>query len=110
MLPLRLVMMGTGEFAEPTFRALYDTLHSVVALVTQPDRSGPGRHRHHVNPLKRLAEERGTPVLQPLNVNGPGALADLRALNAGIRRNEGLEHSRAHDPVESRMSRGGRNS
>ena len=35
---------------------------------------------------------------------------DLRALNAGIRRNEGLEHSRAHDPVESRLSRGGRTS
>lgn len=33
---------------------------------------------------------------------------DLRALNAGIRRNEGLEHSRAHDPVESRLSPGAR--
>jgi spore coat polysaccharide biosynthesis protein SpsF (cytidylyltransferase family) len=33
---------------------------------------------------------------------------ELGALNAGIRRNEGLEHSRAHDPVESRLSPGGR--
>lgn len=35
---LRLVMMGTGTFAEPTLRALFDAGCQVVGLVTQPDR------------------------------------------------------------------------
>lgn len=84
MPPLRLVMMGTGEFAEPTFRALYDTPHEVVALYTQPDRSGPGHHQSHVNPLKQLAQERGTPVLQPPKINTPEALAELKSLAGDV--------------------------
>ena len=35
---MRLVMMGTGTFAEPTFEALLSGPHPVVGLVTQPDR------------------------------------------------------------------------
>ena len=35
---MRLVMMGTGTFAEPTFEALLAGPHQVVGLVTQPDR------------------------------------------------------------------------
>jgi methionyl-tRNA formyltransferase len=81
---LKLVMMGTGDFAVPTLRGLYDTPHPVVALFTQPDPSGPGRHKSHVNGMKRLAEEHGTPVFQPQNVNAPGTLAELRALEADV--------------------------
>jgi methionyl-tRNA formyltransferase len=81
---LKLVMMGTGDFAVPTLRGLYDTPHQVVALFTQPDPGGPGRHKSHVNGMKRLAEERGTPIFQPVNVNAPEALADLRALQADL--------------------------
>jgi len=35
---MRLVMMGTGSFAEPTFEALLSSTHQLVGLVTQPDR------------------------------------------------------------------------
>jgi methionyl-tRNA formyltransferase len=73
-------MLGTGEFALPTFRALYETRHVVAALVTQPDRSGAGHHRRHVNLLKQLALERGTPVLQPASINAAESLASLREL------------------------------
>jgi len=65
MTALRLVMMGTGEFAVPTFRILYTTGHDVVALYTQPDRTAPGRQRQHANRMKDLAIAHGTPVLQP---------------------------------------------
>jgi len=80
---LKLVMMGTGTFALATFRALYDSPHEVRALYTQPDRSGAGRHRH-VNPMKELALERGTPVRQPENVNAPEALAELASFEADV--------------------------
>lgn len=81
---LRLVMLGTGDFAVPTFRRLYDTPHSVVALFTQPDPTGPGRHKSHVNRMKQLAGERGTPVYQPMKVNAPEALEQLAALQADV--------------------------
>lgn len=76
-------MMGTGSFALPTFQALYDSRHEVVGLFTQPDRTGRGHHRHQ-NPMKTLAEERGTPVCQPQNVKAPESIAELKALNADL--------------------------
>ncbi len=80
---MRLLLMGTGAFAEPAFRALYDSSHEVVGLCTQPDRTGRGHHRHR-NPLKELALERGTPVLQPENVNVPEVVEEIRGLQPDV--------------------------
>lgn len=80
---LRLVMMGTGGFALPTFRALYETSHQVIGLFTQPDRSGIGHHRH-AHPMKQEAWERKTPVYQPYDVNTPESIDDFRSLNADL--------------------------
>jgi methionyl-tRNA formyltransferase len=80
---LRLVMMATGGFALPTFRALLDSQHSVVGLFTQPDRTGRGHH-HHVNPLKELALERKLPVFQPESAKTPEAIAELAALSPDL--------------------------
>jgi methionyl-tRNA formyltransferase len=82
--PLRLVMMGTGEFAFPTFAALYVSPHQVLALYTQPERTGRGHHRLPPNPLKTLAMDRQTPVCQPQNVNVPEVLQQLRELDADV--------------------------
>jgi methionyl-tRNA formyltransferase len=76
---LRLVMMATGGFALPTFRAMLEHEHIVVGLFTQPDRTGRGHHRH-VNPLKELALERGVSVFQPEKANTPEAIDSLAAL------------------------------
>ncbi len=80
---LRIVFMGTGNLAQPSFLALLDSPHQVVGLVTQPDRSGRGHHQH-VNPLKVAAAERGLTVLQPDSIKTPEALADLQALHADL--------------------------
>lgn len=80
---LRLLMMGTGTFALPTFRALVRSEHDVAALVTQPDRTGRGHH-HHPHPMKEAAVATGIPVLQPENVNTPTALDELRHLDADL--------------------------
>jgi len=78
---LRLLLMGTGTFALPAFRALLESSHQVVGLVSQPDRSGRGHHRHP-HPLKELAQEHDVPVLQPDRINQapwPERLRELRA-------------------------------
>jgi methionyl-tRNA formyltransferase len=77
-------MMGTGDFAVPTFQSLYDTPHQVVGLYTQPDRTGRGHHRNLQNPMKELALAHQTPVFQPEKINTPESLADLRSLQADL--------------------------
>lgn len=81
---MRLVMMGTGLFAEPTLEALLHSPHQVVGLVTQPDRAvgaERGSTRQTGRGMKTIAQERGVPVLQPESINTPegvAALAELR--------------------------------
>ncbi len=76
-------MMGTGEFALPTFASLYEGPHQVVGLFTQPDRKGRGHH-HHPHPMKETALAHGTPVFQPESVNTPEAVETLRSLNPDV--------------------------
>lgn len=83
-MPLRLVMLGTGDFAVPAFSALYDTPHEVLALYTQPERTGQGHHRQADSRIKQVALAHGTPVLQPSSVNTPEALDELRKFNADV--------------------------
>lgn len=82
-MPLRLVMMGTGDFAVPTLEGLYKSPHDVVGLVTQPDRTGRGHH-HHVNPMKETALAHGTPVFQPEKANAAESLERLREFGADL--------------------------
>jgi len=82
-LTLKLVFLGTGTFALPTFRGLYETDHQVVGLVTQPDRTGRGHHRHQ-NPLKKLAEDHSTEVFQPVQANAVDSISRLREFEADL--------------------------
>ena len=77
---LRLVMMGTGPFAAPTFRALYATRHLVAALVTKPVRSARAKDEPPASPLRAIAAEHGTPILDPVSINTPEAHEALRRL------------------------------
>jgi methionyl-tRNA formyltransferase len=78
---MRLVMMGTGTFAEPTFEALLAGFHSVVGLVTQPDRPAGherGSTRQVGKGMKSIAQAHGIPVFQPESINTPEGIAGLR--------------------------------
>jgi methionyl-tRNA formyltransferase len=77
---MRIVFMGSGTFAIPSFEALIDAGHDVAAAVTQPDKE-KGRGRDLAPPpLKPVALARGVPVLQPRRVKLPEAQEDLRRL------------------------------
>lgn len=80
---LRTVLMGTGSFALPTFRTLIEGDQGVVAVVTQPERTGKGHHRH-VNPVRELAAAAGIEVLQPERASAEGFLNRLRQLSPDV--------------------------
>jgi len=78
---MRIVMMSTGTFAEPTFEALLASPHQVVGLVTQPDRAvgqERGSTRQTGQGMKAIAQERGVPVFQPERINTPEGVEGLR--------------------------------
>jgi methionyl-tRNA formyltransferase len=81
---LRIIMLGTGDFALPTFALLTETGHQVVALVTQPDRPQGRKQELIPSPIKQAALARGVPVLQPENVNSPEFLEQIRALSPDL--------------------------
>jgi len=78
--PLRLVFMGTPDFAVPSLRALVDGPDQVVAVVCQPDRQRGRGKVLSPPPVKVLALERGIPVLQPQSVRREPFADQLRAL------------------------------
>ncbi len=80
---LRVAMLGTGSFALPTFLGLLDSRHTVVGLVTQPDRVGPGHHQHR-NPLKDAALSTNLPVFQPEKASSPESLETLASWQADL--------------------------
>ncbi len=63
--PLRIVFMGTPEFAVPTLQALLDGPHQIVAVYTQPDRPQGRGKKLTPPPVKVLAEQAGIPIFQP---------------------------------------------
>jgi methionyl-tRNA formyltransferase len=84
---MRLAMMGTGTFAEPTFEVLLASRHQVVGLVTQPDRptgKERGSTRQVGRGMKEIAREHNITVYQPENVNTPEGVATLSAWQADL--------------------------
>jgi methionyl-tRNA formyltransferase len=82
--PLRIVYFGTPEFAVPTLRALLDSRHHVVGLVSQPDRpKGRGQHVQPT-PTKELAASRGVAVLQPVRIKEDAFLDSVRELRPDL--------------------------
>lgn len=82
---IRLILMGTPEFAVPSLRALHDTSPSqpwqIVSVVTQPDRPAGRGKKLVASPVKQYALDQGLDVLQPGHLRKePEAIEALRAL------------------------------
>jgi methionyl-tRNA formyltransferase len=77
----RIIFMGTPDFAVPALRALHESQHDVLAVVTQPDRP-KGRGRRMIPPaVKEVAAEMGYPVLQPSKVKEPWFVEKIIAMD-----------------------------
>lgn len=82
---LRIVFMGTPEFAVETLKALVENDYNVVAVVTQPDKP-VGRHQTEMqpSPVKQYAVEHDLPVLQPEKMKDPQFVEQLRSYRANL--------------------------
>ena len=82
---LRIVYMGTPDFAVESLRALVEGGYNVVAVITMPDKP-MGRHGSVLqpSPVKQYAVEHGLKVLQPVKLKDPDFVEELRALKADL--------------------------
>lgn len=84
MKSLRIVFMGTPEFAVESLRALVGSRHTVVAVVTVADKPAGRGQSVQSSPVKKFAAEHGITVLQPLKLKDPDFLHQLKLLNADL--------------------------
>jgi len=82
--PVRLIFFGSPPFAVPVFEQLLGSGHSVLALVTQPDRPRGRGMKVTTSPLVESARARGLPFLQPESARDPAFVSELRALRAEL--------------------------
>ncbi len=83
-LPLRIIFMGTPEFAVSSLRILVENRFQVVAVITAPDKpQGRGRKIAH-SPVKQYALTQDIPVLQPTNLKNTDFLEELRSYQADL--------------------------
>ena len=81
---MKIVYMGTPDFAVAPLEAILKAGHEVMAVVTQPDRQkGRGREVQY-SPVKECALSHGIPVLQPLKIKEKDAVEELRKYPADI--------------------------
>ena len=80
---MRVIFMGTPDFAVPSLQALL-TRHEVVAVVTQPDKPKGRGKKLQPTPVKAVALEHGIPVLQPVKVREPEVIEQLRGYGADL--------------------------
>lgn len=77
--PLRLVLMGTGPFAVPSFEAIAAAGYEIATVVTRPERPGPGNRPPVKSPVRVWAETRRLPVIAPDSINASAAIVAVRA-------------------------------
>lgn len=81
---LRIIYMGTPDFAVESLRALVEGGYQVVGVITMPDKPAGRGHKIQFSPVKQYALDQHIPLLQPEKLKDESFLADLKALNADL--------------------------
>ena len=81
---MRIVFMGTPEFAVPSLKALVGAGHEICGVFTQPDKPKNRGMKLQATPVKEYAMSIGLPVFQPAKVRDGEALGILQALNPDL--------------------------
>src|SRR5512140_2962126 len=84
MPPLRIVFMGTPDFAVPTLRAILDAGHDVVAVYTQPPRAAGRGMALRKSPVQQVAEQAELSVLTPERLKSAEEQSHYAAFNADV--------------------------
>lgn len=81
---MRIVFMGTPDFAVPSLAALVEQGFNIVAVVTTPDKPAGRGLKMRESAVKKYAVAQGIPVLQPLKLKNPEFIEALKALNTDL--------------------------
>jgi methionyl-tRNA formyltransferase len=81
---LRIVFMGTPEFAVASLEALVNSGYNIVGVITAPDKPAGRGLKLHESAVKKYAKEKGLTVLQPGKLKNPQFLEELRSLKADL--------------------------
>lgn len=81
---MKIVFMGTPDFAEGVLKSLYESNYDITAVVTQPDKPKGRSGKMIASPVKEYAMEKGIPVFQPDKIRLPENVEVLRKFEADI--------------------------
>ncbi len=81
---MKIVFMGTPDFAAGALRALIVAGHEITAVVTQPDKAKGRSNKLVYTPVKECALEHNIPVMQPRRIKTPEAIAQLKQYEADV--------------------------
>ncbi|WP_037348665.1 methionyl-tRNA formyltransferase [Sediminibacter sp. Hel_I_10] len=81
---LRIIFMGTPDFAVATLKTLVEAQHHIVGVITAPDRPAGRGRKLNESAVKVYAKSQNLNVLQPTNLKNEDFLADLKSLNANL--------------------------
>ncbi len=81
---MRVVFMGTPEFALPTLQGLWDNGYEIPAVFTRPDKPAGRGRKPTPSPVKQLATRLGIPVYQPVTLRRPAAAELIRNLKPDL--------------------------
>ncbi len=82
---LKIIFMGTPEFAVPSLKILLDHGYSIVGVITATDKwGGRGGKTLIESPVKRFAQRHNLNILQPPNLKDPEFIKELKSLNADL--------------------------
>jgi len=81
---MKIVFIGTPQFALPTLEALIKSEHRIISVITQPSRPKGRGLKLTLPPVKVLAQEFGIPVFQPPKINDPQAVSYLKSLSPDL--------------------------
>lgn len=83
-MPVRIIFMGTPDFAVPTLTTLIESEYKLVAVVTQPDRPRGRGKKLMPSPVKVVAQKAGIPVLQPKTLRDETAVTELASFKPDL--------------------------
>lgn len=81
---MKIVFMGTPDFAVGALKALLAAGHEITAVVTQPDKAKGRSGKLSFSPVKECALKAGIPVLQPVRIKRPEAVEELKNYEADV--------------------------
>ncbi len=81
---LRIIFMGTPEFAVPSLEILIENKFNVVAVITAPDKPQGRGQKLTPSPVKECALKFNVPVLQPTNLKSPNFIEELKSYEANL--------------------------